>query len=140
MKRMKETSADELKGKRIRIISDDVVATHATFIRLDTGEIIENIRSARLEWDAGRILSVTLWLIHVDYANKCVAQETVVLNNPELDVHALVYREDAANEEMWDQEIYLIRSLADENERLRAELAQAKLLLTIQINKQIEKG
>lgn len=124
MARMKETTAEDLKGKRIRIVSDGIMAHEATFIRLDTNEVIQNVCSARLDWEAGRILSVTLWLVRVDSVAKQMKREAVVVDNPVVDAQSLAYRDEAVNEEAWDTDIWLIRELEHENERLRAEIAK----------------
>src|SRR5690348_11426437 len=98
----KETTAEELKGKRIKIVSDGLLCHATTFTRLDTNEPIENVYRAHIEWEAGRIIRVTLWLIRVDYAARQVNQEAVVCDNPELEVTALASHEEAVNEEAWD--------------------------------------
>jgi hypothetical protein len=126
MSRMKETTAEELKGKRIKIVSDGFVYHQASFIRLDTNEPIQNVYRAHIDMEAGRIIRVTLWLIRVDYSAKQVNQEAVVCDNPELEITALASSEEAVNEEGWDWETVLVRSLTDENERLRAEIDHLK--------------
>lgn len=126
---IKETRADELRGKRIRVTSDGIYPYQATFTRLDTNEVIQNIRSARLEWDASHILCITLWLVYMDPTDKRVKQEAVLLDTPELDVEALVYREDAVQEQVC-QEITILSSyvhdLIHENEQLQTELASIR--------------
>ena len=89
---MKETYADELKGKNIRITSefrDGIpLATQLVITRLDTGERIENVIDVTIEAKPGHIIWATIILMHIDNDRKQILREAVCLENPQLDIVA----------------------------------------------------
>jgi hypothetical protein len=117
-----------LRGKRIKIVAPDPMhPSDITFTRLDTGEAIQNIEEARVEWKAGYITRITLWLVRVDYSAQQVSHEAVVCDAPEIDITALVYQPDVVSETLigihdaaWDRLVIAeIMRLRAENEQLK---------------------
>lgn len=93
---MKETWAEELKGNRIRITNDGIIAAHMVITRLDTNEPVENVRRIIIDAEAGGIVRATLWLVHI--YDRAVHEEAVVCENPELALSAHVSVPDAIEE------------------------------------------
>ena len=84
-----EGTADELKGKRIKITSTDLEhPTQTTFTRLDTNEVIGNIEEAQIVWKPGYVTRATLWLVRID-SEKCEVNHETVVCDAEIDVVAL---------------------------------------------------
>ena len=117
----KETTAEELKGKRIKIIATDILRPHdVQFIRLDTDEAIQNVREAHFVWEAGKISRVTLWLIRL--VEKEVKQEAVVCDAPLIEAVATTVQEEAVDESWEDHDAATIDWQYREIQRLQAEL------------------
>ncbi len=83
---MKETWAEELTDKRIKITSvgKEPIFTHLEFRRVDTGELIENVESAEISMRAGEMVKVRLILVHVDF--KRIFRELAEPKTAELDI------------------------------------------------------
>ena len=93
----KWTRAEELKGQVIKIVSSSSAFDDVTFAYHDTGEIIQNVYRASIEWQPGYHNRVTLWLVIPATPRQPMVHEAIMCDAI-VDMQALVYHMPAVGE------------------------------------------